>query len=707
MPLLRLDKASLNFGTHVLLDEVDFEIKRGARIGLLGRNGAGKTTLMKVIEGIMGLDGGERWLRPGVKVAWLEQSLPDADEQTVYDLVADGLAEVGDLLKQYHHLTSNYEDADMAQLERVQSALEAKDGWSLSQKVDTVISQLDLPADKLMKELSGGWRKRVALARALVREPELLLLDEPTNHLDIPAIEWLEKQLQDYHGALMLITHDRSFLQNVANKIVELDRGHLYQFEGTFERFLRYRAEQLAAEESANKLFDKKLAEEEVWIRQGIKARRTRNEGRVRALEAMRKERSDRRVQQGKANFQVSSADRSGKIVAELTDITQRFGDKLVINNLSTTVMRGDRIGLVGANGAGKSTLLKILLGQLVPTEGKVKLGTKLEVAYFDQLREHLDLEKNLIDNVCGGQEYIEIGGKRKHAISYVPTEGKVKLGTKLEVAYFDQLREHLDLEKNLIDNVCGGQEYIEIGGKRKHAISYLSDFLFTPDRIRTPAKALSGGEQNRAILAKVFSRPANILVLDEPTNDLDIETLELLEDLLLGFDGTVLLVSHDRKFMDNVVTSIMVFEEDSNVREYVGGYSDWVRHGGNLSDFAAPQTGFSSGAIDSSAAAAEATPAVSKKESDANVSAPLNAPLTAPKAAPKKKLSYNEKRALEAALKRIDEFEAQQVQLEALISDPKFYEGESAKVNETLKEVAAVADALAQAYADWEALEG
>lgn len=651
MPLIRLDKASLNFGTHVLLDEVDFEIKRGARIGLLGRNGAGKTTLMKVIEGIMGLDGGERWLRPGVKVAWLEQSLPDADEQTVYDLVADGLAEVGDLLKQYHHLTSNYEDADMAQLERVQSALEAKDGWSLSQKVDTVISQLDLPADKLMKELSGGWRKRVALARALVREPELLLLDEPTNHLDIPAIEWLEKQLQDYHGALMLITHDRSFLQNVANKIVELDRGHLYQFEGTFERFLRYRAEQLAAEESANKLFDKKLAEEEVWIRQGIKARRTRNEGRVRALEAMRKERSDRRVQQGKANFQVSSADRSGKIVAELTDITQRFGEKLVINNLSTTVMRGDRIGLVGANGAGKSTLLKILLGQLVPTEGKVKLGTKLEVAYFDQLREHLDLEKNLIDNVCGGQEYIEIGGKRKHAISY------------------------------------------------------LSDFLFTPDRIRTPAKALSGGEQNRAILAKVFSRPANILVLDEPTNDLDIETLELLEDLLLGFDGTVLLVSHDRKFMDNVVTSIMVFEEDSNVREYVGGYSDWVRHGGNLSDFAAPQTGFSSEA----AAPENESPVAAADNASLNSppNASLNASLTASKAAPKKKLNYGEKRALEAALKRIDEFEAQQVKLEALISDPKFYEGESAKLNETLKEVAAVADALAQAYADWEALEG
>ncbi len=631
MPLLRLDKACLNFGTHVLLDEVDFEIKRGARIGLLGRNGAGKTTLMKVIEGAMGLDGGERWLRPGVKVAWLEQSLPDADDQTVYDMVADGLAEVGELLKQYHHLTANYESADFAQLERVQNALEAKDGWSLSQKVDTVISQLDLPADKLMKELSGGWRKRVALARALVREPELLLLDEPTNHLDIPAIEWLEKQLQDYHGALMLITHDRSFLQNVANKIVELDRGHLYQFEGTFERFLRFRAEQLAAEETANKLFDKKLAEEEVWIRQGIKARRTRNEGRVRALEAMRKERGERRVQQGKANFQVSSAERSGKIVAELTEISQSFGDKLVIDQFSTSVMRGDRIGLVGANGAGKSTLLKILLGQLQPTQGKVKLGTKLEVAYFDQLREHLDLEKNLLDNVCGGQEYIDIGGKRKHAISY------------------------------------------------------LSDFLFTPDRIRTPAKALSGGEQNRAILAKVFSKPANILVLDEPTNDLDIETLELLEDLLLGFDGTVLLVSHDRKFMDNVVTSIMVFEENSTVREYVGGYSDWVARGGNLSDFAAPQTQVSAKA----AAPVQETPQAEPVE-----------------AKPKKSLSYKEKRALEDALKQIDRLEARQAELESAMSQPSFYDDDAQAVEATLKEVATVAEELAAAYEQWEALE-
>ena len=466
MPLIRLDKISLNFGAHILLDDVNFEIKRGSRIGLLGRNGAGKTTLMKLVAGVIYPDGGERWIRPGVKVAWLEQSLPNADEQTVYDFVADGLAEVGALLKRYHHLTLDYDTGRSAELELVQAELESKDGWSLSQKVDTVITQLELPQDKHMSELSGGWRKRVALARALVREPDLLLLDEPTNHLDIPAIEWLERQLLDYRGALMLITHDRSFLQNVSNKIVELDRGTLYQFDGGFNRFLRYRAEQAAAEESLNKLFDKKLAEEEVWIRQGIKARRTRNEGRVRALESMRKERSERRERYGKANIKLDIAERSGKIVAELKNISHSFGDTRIIDDFSSSIMRGDRIGIIGANGAGKSTLIKIILGQIVPTAGEIKLGTKLEVAYFDQLREHLDMEKNLIDNVCGGQEFIEIDGKRKHAISY------------------------------------------------------LGDFLFTPDRVRTPAKALSGGEQNRAILAKVFSKPANVLVLDEPTND-------------------------------------------------------------------------------------------------------------------------------------------------------------------------------------------
>ena len=626
MPLIRLDKISLNFGTHILLDDVNFEIKRGSRIGLLGRNGAGKTTLMKLVAGVIYPDGGERWIRPGVKVAWLEQSLPNADEQTVYDFVADGLAEVGALLKRYHHLTLDYDIGRSAELELVQAELESKDGWSLSQKVDTVITQLELPQGKRMSELSGGWRKRVALARALVREPDLLLLDEPTNHLDIPAIEWLERQLLDYRGALMLITHDRSFLQNVSNKIVELDRGKLYQFDGSFNRFLRYRAEQAAAEESLNKLFDKKLAEEEVWIRQGIKARRTRNEGRVRALESMRKERSERRERYGKANIKLDIAERSGKIVAELKNISHSFGDTRIIDDFSSSIMRGDRIGIIGANGAGKSTLIKIILGQIVPTAGEIKLGTKLEVAYFDQLREHLDMEKNLIDNVCGGQEFIEIDGKRKHAISY------------------------------------------------------LGDFLFTPDRVRTPAKALSGGEQNRAILAKVFSKPANVLVLDEPTNDLDIETLELLEDILSNFKGTVFLVSHDRKFMDNVVTSVMVFESDGIVEEYVGGYSDWVQHGGKLLDV------------------------------DVQSQTPNNKRKTKPPPKDKKdasqSLSFKDKRAIEQALALIETLEMEQAALDSLISDPGFYTSGSHKVEETLKRIASLKLELSAAYATWEAVE-
>ena len=631
MPLVRLDKVALNFGTHILLDEVDFTLKKGSKIGLLGRNGAGKTTFMKVIAGSMQPDSGERWLRPGVEVAWLEQSLPEADEQSVYDMVAGGLEEVGELLKQYHHMIADYENADTAKLERVQGELEAKQGWSLGQKVDTVITQLQLPADKLMSELSGGWRKRVALARALVREPEFLLLDEPTNHLDVPAIEWLEKQLQEYNGAVLLVTHDRTFLQNVVNKIVEIDRGHLYEFEGTFQKFLDFREQQLASEERANKLFDKKLAEEEVWIRQGIKARRTRNEGRVRALEALRLERGARRELEGSAKFKLNTTESSGKIVAELEDISHSFGDRDVIKDFSTTVMRGDRIGIVGANGAGKSTLLKILLGKLTAQEGTVKLGSKLEVAYFDQLREHLDMDKNLIDNVSGGSDYIEINGQNKHVISY------------------------------------------------------LGDFLFAPDRIRTPAKALSGGEQNRAILAKVFSRPANILVLDEPTNDLDIETLELLEDILLKFDGTVLLVSHDRQFMDNVVTSLMVFEGDGKIGEYVGGYSDWARRGGKLFSFEDSEK--SSGG--------SSTKKLEEKPE--------------PKKAQKKKLSYKEQRELEALPGQIEALEISQAELEKHMSQPEFYDNQDdgeKSVEETLKQVAYVQSQLEKTYERWEDLE-
>ena len=628
MSLVRLDKVSLNFGTHIVLDNVDFMLKKGSRIGLLGRNGVGKTTLMKVIAGSVAPDGGERWVRSGVEITWLEQSLPDADEQTVYDMVADGLAEIGALLKEYHKLTVNYEKTKVDQLEKIQSQLEARDGWSISQKVDSVITQLELPANKLMSELSGGWRKRVALARALVRQPECLLLDEPTNHLDIPTIEWLESQLKEYQGALLLVTHDREFLQNVVNGIVELDRGNIYQFDGSFERFLRFREEQLAAEDTANKLFDKKLAEEEVWIRKGIKARRTRNEGRVRALQAMRETRKRRRESLGKAKFKANVSENSGKVVAELTNVSHSFGNKTVIDNFSTTILRGDRIGIVGGNGAGKTTLLKILLNKLSPDEGKVKLGTKMEIAYFDQLREHLDMEKNLVDNVSDGGDFIEINGKSKHVISY------------------------------------------------------LSEFLFTPDRIRTPAKALSGGEQNRAILAKVFSKPANVLVLDEPTNDLDIETLELLEDILIKFEGTLLLVSHDRKFMDNVVTSLMVFEANGKINEYVGGYSDWSIKGGKLQKVGE-----------------------SKAKADKARGKNLNQENQRKHETTKRKSREHDKE-IRRILLLIEKLELEQSQLEKILSGPNFYEDSKENIERTLQKFAENKKDLEITYERWEQLD-
>ena len=628
MPLLRLDKVSLHYGPRVLLDAVDFSLLRGQRVGLLGRNGEGKTTLLKLVAGLLAPDEGERWLRPGTTLAWLDQSLPEADQQSVYDYVAGGLAEVGELLKRYHHAIQCTDAANLHELEQIQQRLEDRDGWRLQQRVETVLSQLQLPTEKLMNELSGGWRRRVAMARALVREPDLLLLDEPTNHLDIPAIEWLEKQLTEFRGAVLFVTHDREFLQNVANSIVELDRGGLSSRPGDYRSFLEFRAQQLAAEETANKLFDKKLAQEEVWIRQGIKARRTRNEGRVRALKAMRQQHQERRRQQGKADFSLDQATSSGKIVVELKAVSHGYDGVPIISNFSTTILRGERIGLVGPNGAGKSTLLKILLGELEPQEGKVKVGTKLHVAYFDQLREQLDGDKDLIDNVCGGREFIEVNGKQRHAISY------------------------------------------------------LGDFLFSPDRVRTPVRALSGGEQNRAILARMFSRPANLLVLDEPTNDLDVETLELLEEVLLEFKGTVLLVSHDREFLDNVVTSVMVFEGDGAVSQYVGGYRDWVARGGAL---------------------------LAKQERTENarpVTAAGDPDRTAQAAPVVKKLSYKDQRELEQLPEQIERLELQQQEVERQIGDPTFYQGEQQAINRVLEQHRQLLAELEALYERWDELE-
>jgi len=627
MPFLKLDKVSLHYGTHVLLDEVDFAMRKGDRIGLLGRNGAGKTTLLKVINGEITPENGTRWLREGIRISYLDQDLPHAGEQDVFDVVAHGLAGVGGLLARYHHAIL---DGDMQALERVQQELEAKDGWRLQQRVETVISQLQLPGDAGMASLSGGWRRRVALGQALVSEPDILLLDEPTNHLDIPAIEWLEKQLQAWKGTVMFITHDRAFLQRVANTIVELDRGRLSAWAGDYAGFLKFRERQLDAEERENALFDKRLAEEEKWIRQGIKARRTRNEGRVRALKAMREERRQRRDQTGRAEFGMEAAERSGKRVVELEHVSKRFGDKLVIDDFSVLIKRGDRIGIVGANGAGKSTLIKILLGELPPDSGSVKQGTRLETAYFDQLRIHLDPEKNLIDNVCGGQDFIEIRGRKRHAISY------------------------------------------------------LGEFLFAPDRVRMQVKALSGGEQNRAILAKLFSKPSNLLVLDEPTNDLDVETLELLEEILFDFDGTVLLVSHDREFMDNVVTSILVLEGQGKVAEYVGGYSNWAGKGGKLVSLEGP-------GADAAAEKQAARPKASKK-----------LPAVRPG-----KLSYKDKRELEALPDLIEQLESRLAQLQSEVAADGFYRQDHSLTREILEQLSNIQSELDTAYTRWVELEG
>ncbi len=639
MLLYRLTALSLAYGDRPLLDKVDLAIHSGERIGVLGQNGAGKSTFLKLLAGDALPDSGELWREPSLRVATLDQNLPALSDETVYDHIAGGLEGLGDLLRRYHALTHGsgpeMDWQDPRQLEemgKLQRQIEARDGWAFQHRIDSVIDSLKLPADSLMRDLSGGSRRRADLGRALVSAPDMLLLDEPTNHLDIPTIEWLEKFLTGFSGAVVVISHDRQFLQRITNRIIEVDRGQLRCWDKDYESFLVFREQQLDAEDKANSEFDKRLAEEERWIRQGIKARRTRNEGRVRALKKMREERKQRRELGGKARFDLETAGLSGKLVVEASQISHSFGGRPLIRRFSTRIMRGDRIGFIGVNGCGKTTLLKILLGNLRPDEGEVTLGTNLELLYFDQLRNQLEPEKSVIDNLCEGREFIEINGKKRHVISY------------------------------------------------------LQDFLFAPARTRQPVKSLSGGEQNRLILAKLFSKPANLIVLDEPTNDLDMETLELLEEILLEFQGTILLVSHDRRFLDNVVTSSIVFEGNGVVRETVGGYQDWVDQGGKLVSFLDLEK------------SAKAKPGITEPGASP-------APVTPKTAAPK--LSYKAQRELDQLPKDIEGLEAEIAALAEAMADPDFYAQPQPEIEARMAALAAKQKTLEGLYERWEALLG
>lgn len=626
MPLLRLTNVSIAFGTHALLKNADFQLDAGERVGLLGRNGEGKSTLMKIIAGNIHADHGDIWRQPELRLAWLEQSPDLPDDATIYDAVAGGLGELGNWITRYHalSLTMDYEDEQaLKELGDLQHELETHNGWHFQQRVETTLSKLDLPGELKISGLSGGWKRRVALARALVIEPEVLLLDEPTNHLDFESITWLEDQLLNFQGAVLFVTHDRSFLQKLATRIVDLDRGNLVSWQGSYDDYLRRKAAALEDESNQNAEFDKKLADEEVWIRQGVKARRTRNEGRVRALERLRNERAQRRELQGTTRIALDRGDASGKKVIEVNDICFAYADRPIVKNFSTLIQRGDKIGLIGANGAGKSTLLKLLLKQLEPNSGMVEQGTKLEIAYFDQLRDQLDPNMTVVDTVADGNDFVDIAGNRRHVMSY------------------------------------------------------LSDFLFAPARARSPVKSLSGGEKNRLLLARLFTKPANLIVMDEPTNDLDLETLELLEEKLVNYDGTLLLVSHDRAFLDNVVTSVFVLDGSGKVEEFIGGYSDW-----KLQSQAPKQP-----------AAAKKAPETGKQEKPAV-------------AAKKKKLSFKEQQELEQLPDLIDQLETKQAELNQQISASGFYKKDQDVIAKTLAELEKTEKKLEQIFQRWDELE-
>jgi ABC transport system ATP-binding/permease protein len=633
MSLLALHSATHAFGRAPLLDGVDLSLEAGERVALVGRNGSGKSTLLRAMAGELELDGGERTLRSGVRVARLAQEVSREHSGDVYDVVAGGLRDLGELLVEFHHASAEVAAgrADLQVLSAVQEQLEALGGWHLHQRVETTLSRLGLDGEARFDAMSGGYKRRVLLARALVREPEVLLLDEPTNHLDLPAIEWLEELLAGYSGALLFVTHDRSFLRRLATRIVELDRGAIRSYPGDYERYLERRAAELEAEERRLEREDRKLAKEEAWVRQGIKARRTRDEGRVRALEQLRAEVRTRRSQLGRAELRVLSAGLAGKLVLQAEDVCFAYrehreqgehGERRIVDGLSTIVCRGDKVGVLGPNGSGKSTLLRLLLGRLAPDRGRVKLGTNLEIAYFDQHREALDESATVADSVADGNDRLSIGGRTVHVASY------------------------------------------------------LRGFLFGADQLRTPVAALSGGERNRLLLARLFSRPFNLLVMDEPTNDLDVESLELLEAKLVEMPATLLLVSHDRTFLDNVVTSTLVMEGAGRVGEYAGGYSDWL---------------------------------LQRRPAQPAESAPAQtvAPRRPPPADRPRKLSYRETRDLEGLPARIEALEAEQTALHALLADPGLYRsGAGAQVVEARDRLASLEAELAGAYERWEELE-
>ena len=629
MPLLTLARARLAYGHHPLLAGADFQLDWRERVGLIGRNGEGKSTLLRVLAGMTDLDDGERRVAPDLRIGWVPQEPELEPEDTVYDAVAAGLGDDGRLLADYHHATATLADQAtdsqrLAAIDALHARLDAIGGWALGNRIDTVLSRLALAPDAPIAALSGGWKKRVALARALVIEPEILLLDEPTNHLDIASIEWLEALLAGFSGAVVCVTHDRRFLDAIATTIVELDRGKLSSYPGNFEAYQEVKRRELADEAAMAARFDKLLAQEEVWIRKGIEARRTRNEGRVRRLEQLRRERAARRERMGQVTLRIDDGARSGQLVAELVGVGIAFSGRPLIRDFTTRIMRRDRIGLLGPNGCGKTTLLKLILGELEPDSGTVRRGANLAVAYFDQFRDRLDLDATVQDTISPGADWVEIGGSRRHVISY------------------------------------------------------LGDFLFAPERARSPVRSLSGGERNRLLLARLFARPANVLVLDEPTNDLDIDTLELLEALLQEYQGTIFLVSHDRTFVDNVVTQVIAFEGGGRLREYAGGYSDWAAWQHSRSE-----------AANSSSTKPAAPPAQARPERPRRV-----------------RLSLPEERELEGLPARIEALEAGLEAARSRLGDPALYRDDGAQAKAAHAELSVLETDVARAYERWEELE-